>query len=231
MKIVQEDKNFLVINKDAGLATQTAKLGEKDLFSEVKNYMVQNGEKGDPYLAIINRLDQPVEGLVLFAKNKESASSLSAQLNAGKMDKKYLAVVYREVKERTGQLTDYMIKNRMTNLSEIVTSKNKDAKKAELVYNVICSCNGSTLVEIKLLTGRHHQIRVQFSHLGFPLLGDLKYGSKESIAYGREKGIRVIALCAYKLSFYYPGTEKMVTYQIEPNHQIIREMYRGEVID
>lgn len=231
MKIVQEDKNFLVIYKDAGLATQTAKLGEKDLFSEVKNYLVQNGAKGDPYLAIINRLDQPVEGLVLFAKNKESASSLSAQLNAGKMDKKYLAVVYGEVKERKRQLTDYMIKNKMTNLSEIVISKNKDAKKAELVYNVICSCNGSTLVEIKLLTGRHHQIRVQFSYLGFPLLGDLKYGSKESIAYGREKGTRVIALCAYKLSFYYPGTEKMVTCQIEPNHQIIREMYRGEVID
>ena len=228
MKIVQEDKNFLVVYKDAGLATQTAKLEEKDLFSEVKNYLVQNGAKGDPYLAIINRLDQPVEGLVLFAKNKESASNLSAQINARKMDKKYFAVVYGEVKERTGQLTDYMIKNRMTNLSEIATSKNKDAKKAELVYNVICSCNGSTLVEIKLLTGRHHQIRVQFSHLGFPLLGDLKYGSKESIAYGREKGIRVIALCAYKLSFYYPGTEKMASYQIEPNHQIIREMYGGK---
>ena len=231
MKTVQEDKNFLVVYKDAGLATQTAKLGEKDLFSEVKNYLVQNGAKGDPYLAIINRLDQPVEGLVLFAKNKESASNLSAQLNAGKMDKKYLAIVYGEVKQSTGQLTDYMIKNRMTNLSEIATSKNKDAKKAELVYNVVYSYNGSTLVEIKLLTGRHHQIRVQFSHLGFPLLGDLKYGSKDSIAYGREKGIRVIALCAYKLSFYYPGTEKMVTYQIEPNHQIIREMYRGKVID
>ena len=231
MQIIQEDKNLLVVYKEAGLATQTAKLGEKDLISEVKNYLVQSGEKGDPYVAVINRLDQPVEGLVLLAKNKESASNLSAQLNTGKIDKMYLAVVYGEVMESTGQLTDYMKMNKKTNLSEIVTSKNKDAKKAELVYNVIYSCNGSNLVEIKLLTGRHHQIRVQFSHLGFPLLGDLKYGSKESIAYGREKGIRVIALCAYKLSFYYPGTEKMVTYQIEPNHPTIREMYRGKAID
>ena len=231
MQIIQEDKNLLVVYKEAGLATQTAKLGEKDLISEVKNYLVQSGEKGDPYVAVINRLDQPVEGLVLLAKNKESASNLSAQLNAGKIDKMYLAVVYGEVMESTGQLTDYMKMNKKTNLSEIVTSKNKDAKKAELVYNVIYSCNGSNLVEIKLLTGRHHQIRVQFSHLGFPLLGDLKYGSRESIAYGREKGIRVIALCAYKLSFYYPGTEKIVTYQIEPNHPTIREMYRGKAID
>lgn len=211
MKIVQEDKNILVVYKEAGLATQTAKLGEKDLFSEVKNYLVQNGEKGDPYLAIINRLDQPVEGLVLFARNKESASNLSAQLNAGKMDKKYLAVVYGEVKESTGQLTNYMIKSRMTNLSEIVTCKNKDAKKAELVYNVNCSCNGSTLVEIKLLTGRHHQIRVQLSSAGYPIYGDMRYGDGP-------KGH--IALFAYSLGFIHPVTQKPMVFECDPDYTI-----------
>ncbi len=230
MQIIQEDKNFIVVYKEAGLASQTAKLGEKDLLSEVKNYLVQRGAKNDPYLAIINRLDQPVEGLVLLARNKKAAAQLSAELNENKIEKSYLAIVHGELKDRSGQLIDYVTKSKTTNLSEVVSDKNKDAKRAELIYNTVCSYDGNTLVEIRLLTGRHHQIRVQFSHLGYPLLGDKKYGTEKSITYVREHNIRMVALCAYKLSFYYPGTEKLLTYQIEPHHTLIQKM-RGNNVD
>ena len=182
MKIVYEDKDQIVIHKPAGVATQTARLGEKDLVSEVKNYIAKESGSNNPYVAVINRLDQPVEGIVLFAKNAKVAAALTSQMQDGSMQKFYYAVVAGHMDMPEGTLIDYMEKDTRSNLSRVVSEASKNAKKAILSYEVKANLEKMQFLQIQLLTGRHHQIRVQFSHRKHPLIGDTKYGSSESIA-------------------------------------------------
>jgi len=234
IKIIYEDKYIIAVHKPAGLATQTKKLGEKDLFSQVKNYL--NGA----YVGIINRLDQPVEGIVLMAKDSQSAALLSEQIQNGKTDKYYKALVYitntideeATISNSTNNnlvigkgpvlLTDYMKKDPASNLSQICDPADPDAKEARLEYTVVditqnanTSTRSSTrattaTLDIHLLTGRHHQIRLQLSNAGMPILGDSKYGSTESRIYSRENRIRTVQLCAYKYAFTHPKTHERV---------------------
>lgn len=228
MKIIHEEKDYILVHKEAFLATQTAKLGEMDLYSKVKNYLVEQYQDKDPYLAVINRLDQPVEGIVLFAKNAKTAANLSAQLQNNKIEKKYLAVIYGVPEKTEGQVINFIRKNPKTNLSEIVSEKIKDSKKAVLSYSIRTHTQLETLLEINLQTGRHHQIRVQLSHMGYPILGDLKYGIPESIEFSRQQSIKKIALCAYKIAFLHPVTNEKKEYEIIPIHEEIQKMLQGE---
>jgi len=212
LSIIDENKDYIVIHKPAGLATQTARLGEKDLVSEIANYFHQKSEKST--VSVINRLDQPVEGLVLIAKNEKAAAALSKQLAEKRIEKYYHATVFGHLKEQEGTLEDYLVKDARTNLSKVADKGNKQAKKAVLEYKVISSDDRTDTVDIHLITGRHHQIRVQFSHAGCPLTGDRKYGSKESVEYSNSKGIKAVSLKAYKMSLYDLRTGKMVTYTI-----------------
>ena len=111
MKIVYEDKDQIVVHKPAGVATQTARLGERDLISELKNHLATSSGSTNPYVAVINRLDQPVEGIVLFAKNAKAAAALSAQMQNGNMQKYYLAVVYGNMDVPKDTLVDYLQKD------------------------------------------------------------------------------------------------------------------------
>lgn len=213
MKILYEDQDIIAVHKNSGLATQTSKIGEKDLYSEVKNYL-----KGG-YAGIINRLDQPVEGVVIFAKNKKSAGMLEEQIKHGDTNKFYHATVYvpNEKKLLTNDavsLENYMRKKVGTNLSEICGKEDKDAKLAKLEYIVMSTNQGSAKLDIHLLTGRHHQIRLQLSNSGFPILGDLKYGTEESISYSKDNGIKSVALCAYRYEFIHPSTNKKMSISI-----------------
>lgn len=224
MKIVYEDKDQIVIHKPAGLATQTARLGEKDLVSEVKNHISKEQKTANPYVAVINRLDQPVEGIVLFAKNAKAAAALTAQMQDGTMQKYYYAVVCGHMENSKGRLTDYLEKDSRSNLSRVTTSDSKMAKKAELDYEVFKETEKLQFVKIHLLTGRHHQIRVQFSHKGNPLIGDTKYGTPESMTLGRELFVRTPALCACCLEWAHPITGKELSVHIKPEHPLLKEL-------
>ena len=184
LEYIFEDKDIIVCHKPAGMATEGARAGQMDLVSSVRNYLARkDGSKSSkpPYVGTVYRLDQPVEGVVVVCKTKQAASDLARQIKEHKTDKYYYAVCYGVVPEEKGHLSDYLIRNLDTGLAE-VTENTADAKKAELDYEVVWRKKGCTLLRIKLLTGRFHQIRVQMAHMGFPIVGDQKYGNAESMA-------------------------------------------------
>ena len=224
MKILLEDKDQIAVYKPAGLATQTARLGEKDLVSEVKNYLNKEKKIKDPYLAVINRLDQPVEGIVLFAKNQKAAANLSAQLQNGVMQKYYYAAIYGHMDATKDCLTDYLVKESRSNLSKVVMANVPEAKKAILDYEVVATKEKYQVVKIHLITGRHHQIRVQFSHSGHSLIGDTKYGSPESVDLGKSLFVRTPALCAYCLEWQQPMDKKKISICVQPMHPLLTQI-------
>ncbi len=231
-QIVYEDEAVLVIRKPAGLATESAGIGRKDVVSELKNYVAKKNPGKMPYLGIVHRLDQPVEGLLVFAKTKKAAENLTAQLGKGTLKKEYLAVVCGKVPENTGRLVDYLAKEKgmavVKNAADAKTEKDVDAqagkaadpqaKKAVLTYTKKAETEKFTLLAVQIETGRFHQIRAQLSHAGFPILGDEKYGSEESKELSREKKIRFTALCAASLSFRHPVTGKFMAFTQAPQN-------------
>lgn len=215
-QIVYEDEAVLVIRKPAGLATESAGIGRKDVVSELKNYVAKKNPGKMPYLGIVHRLDQPVEGLLVFAKTKKAAENLTAQLGKGTLKKEYLAVVCGKVPENTGRLVDYLIK--VNGMAVVKDAADAQAKKAVLTYTKKAETEKFTLLAVQIETGRFHQIRAQLSHAGFPILGDEKYGSEESKELSREKKIRFTALCAASLSFRHPVTGKFMAFTQAPQN-------------
>ena len=211
--ILYEDKEILVCRKTAGMPVQAAKIGTMDMESALKNYLAQKTPGKIPYLGVVHRLDQPVEGILVFAKTSEAAGNLSKQMMAGGAGKYYLAVTEGKAKSSEGTLTDYLKKNGKANMSQVVSANTPGAKKAILHYKVLDQqeINGKsrTFLKIRLETGRHHQIRVQMSGMGCPILGDVKYG-------GEEKARGQIALCASSLTFVHPKTKKQMQFEIPP---------------
>lgn len=215
--ILYEDEAILVVYKPAGIATQTSRVGQQDMVSELKNYLATK-ERKEPYLGLVHRLDQPVSGVLVFAKNKNAASSLSTQITNGVMKKYYYTLIYGVPINEKGQLVNYLYKDGRENLSFIVDETFPDGKKAVLNYRhkttlmVLENNEEVSLMEIELITGRHHQIRAQMSHAGMPLLGDSKYGSAKSKELSRMIGCKNVALCAYKISFKHPVTGERKTF-------------------
>ena len=216
--IKYEDDAILVIHKPAGIATETARLGQADIVSELKNYLKSKG-KGT-YLGMIHRLDQPVEGLLVFAKTPEAAKALTKQLENGTLKKSYTALVLKNEgnAERQGELEDYLLKDARTNLSKVVTANTQGAKKAKLSWKLLHDIEKEevaySLIEVEIFTGRHHQIRVQMSHAGMPLLGDSKYGNETSREITEKLGIRHTALLANRLSVIHPVTKERMQFEI-----------------
>lgn len=202
-QIIYEDKNIIVFHKPAGMLVQSDRSFDVDVVSSLMTYLAEKGEK--PEIFVINRLDRPVSGLVLLAKNKKFAAALSQELQNGAINKEYYAVVCGSMPQKKGMLTDYLLKDARNNISEVVDSKIKGAKEAKLEYEVISSknipWNGGmqevSLVKIHLITGRHHQIRVQFASRGVPLLGDARYNKQQE----NRGGWQNISLCSCKLEF------------------------------
>ena len=245
--ILYEDDKLLVCVKPAGIAVQTKRMGEQDMESLLRNYLAAKGET--PFIGIIHRLDQPVEGVMVFGKTKEATAELNRQMQKNGFGKYYLTVVYGKAEPKEGQLIDFLKKDGRSNTSSVVKQGTADAQRAALTYRVLeCStlddrddrdgrdgkaasgagtADGTSekteaaeeisLLEVKLETGRHHQIRVQMSHHGWPLVGDRKYGRKnESLP-----GMRSIplALCSYRLEFLHPTSKKKMQFQITPEGQ------------
>lgn len=232
-RIIYEDESVLVVYKPAGLATQTARVGQADVVSELQNYLYSKS-KGVPYLGIVHRLDQPVEGVLVFAKDKLSAGRLSAQLLEGTLNKQYYAVVHGAPEQETGELVDYLVKDGRTQLTKVVTGQSKvpdgdervgncEGQKAILQYYVrgqLSTAEPISLLDIHIDTGRFHQIRAQLAHAKLPILGDSKYGTADSMDISRRFYVKNVALCAYQIAFRHPVTKKKMEYTITPEAEI-----------
>jgi 23S rRNA pseudouridine1911/1915/1917 synthase len=218
LRIIYEDKYIIVLHKPAGVATQTKNVAESDLCSYVKNYL--NGG----YVGLINRLDRQVEGLVLMAKSSSMAAILNRELTEHKMEKSYRARVYIDnansnvITDSYVRLSDYIEVDKTKNMSRICDKTVVGGKKGELEYKMTDIETEDEYyiadVDIRLLTGRHHQIRLQLSNIGMPILGDLKYGSDKSVKYSKVHGMTDIQLCAYKLKFIHPSNGVELTFAI-----------------
>ncbi len=211
--IVYEDAQLLICQKPPGLAVQSASLGKKDLESIIRNRLSDEGKNANPYLGVIHRLDQPVQGLVAFAKEAKAAALLSEQARDGRMKKYYLAVTDGIPAAQEGTLVNWLQKDGRTNCSKVVPSSAKGAKKASLHYRVLAEKDGRALLEIELHTGRHHQIRVQMAASGTPLAGDMKYNA------AAEKG-QGIGLCAHRLALYHPQNGKKMEFSCQPQGSV-----------
>ena len=215
IQIRYEDDDIIVCYKPSGVPVQTSKLGVRDMVSYLKQYLYKKQEvKAEPYLAVIHRLDQPVEGLLVFAKNPFAAKELNRVMQQFGFGKYYKATLCGVPEKRQGRLENYLKKDAKTNTSCVVSEKDKDAKKAILFYEVeeVYEEEGKTYtkVKIQLETGRHHQIRVQMAHMGCPLLGDTKYNAAE-----QGPGWKTIALCAYRLEIVHPRTKEKMIFELE----------------
>lgn len=235
-RILYEDKDIIVCHKPAGIATQTARVGQRDMVSEITAYLVKEGKepllvKGPksagqkPYVGVVHRLDQPVEGILVFARNRAAAAELSRQITEERMEKDYYAVVCGQNIPTEGELVDYLTKDGRTNLSKVVPKEVKGAKEARLRFCVLQyqemeSFEGrmcrTALVKIHLQTGRHHQIRVQMANAGLSLLGDRKYADTEAVRLSEQMGAREIALCAGRVAFYHPLTGEKKVFTVMP---------------
>ena len=211
LRILHEDEHVIVCYKPAGIATQTAKMGSQDMESLLKNYLYKK-ERKMPYIAVIHRLDQPVEGVLVFAKTPFAAKELNKGLQGAGFGKYYKAVVCGIPKEQKATLEDYLVKDGKTNSSRVAAKDEAEAKKAVLAYEVLKQTEDKSLLKIKLETGRHHQIRVQMAHMGCPIWGDTKYNTGENV----DKSWKNIALCAYHLEFVHPKTKKKMVFEVEP---------------
>ncbi len=290
LEILYEDNDIILCRKPAGVATQTKRLGQQDMESLLKNYRAKKGEQ--PYIGVVHRLDQPVEGIMVFAKNPKATAKLSKQIQEHMIGKYYYAVSAFAPAEAEGMLEDYLVTDKKANYTSVVNAveseKNSvtecvvsveapadcklpaDAKKAVLEYKVLerkalecktlehkvlerkapeCkklehkvlgrkallsqqgeesqgdmqACDIAVLFDIKLHTGRQHQIRVQMAHMGCPLIGDEKYGRmtayEDEVAQSGRSGKKEksqLALCSYRLEFTHPTTGKRMDFSIQP---------------
>ncbi len=213
MEVLFEDDSILVVNKPGGIATQSKGVAAKDLESECRKYRKIKGEA--PEIYVVHRLDQPVSGILVFAKTSEAAGRLSKGMQSDDFSKDYRAVVYKGVdKIPGGTLRDYLLKDARTNMSSVVPKGTKNAKEAVLDYSLVSEDEETATLSVHLHTGRHHQIRVQLSNAGFPILGDQKYGSKESLDLSVKREIKNVCLTACHLEFKHPKTGKLMTFDL-----------------
>ena len=207
-QILYEDNHLLVVVKPANMPVCPDSSKDEDLLTILKNYLKEKYHKpGNVYLGLIHRLDRPVTGIMVFAKTSKAAERLTKQIQEKKITKTYYAVVYGKLKNND-TLNDYLIKDEKNNTSYITTKEK--GKLSTLTYQVVKTVDNLNLVKINLLTGRHHQIRVQFSSRNNPLYGDHKY---KPFVKSNDKSN--IALIAKTLSFYHPTTLKLLTFDID----------------
>ena len=180
-QILYEDNHLIIVNKRPSQIVQGDKTGDEPLNEILKKYIKEKSKKpGDVFLGVVHRLDRPVSGIVLFARTSKALSRLNEMLKNHEIKKIYWAVVKNPPPEKSSHLVHYLSRDEQKNKSFVASERNKDAKRAELKYQLLNSSNNYHLIEIELLTGRHHQIRAQLAHIGCPIKGDLKYGFPRS---------------------------------------------------
>lgn len=211
LNVIYEDNHIIVVEKPAGVPTQSDYTKDEDMYNIVREYLKEKYNKpGQAFVGIVHRLDRPVGGVMVFAKTSKGASRLSEQIRNRSFTKIYLAEVYGHMKVKKGSLENYLLKNEKKNMSFISDKDIEGAKLAKLDYEVIEEKEKTSIVKILLHTGRHHQIRVQFSNIGYPLVGDNKYGKPE-------KGRSDVHLWAYCIEFKHPTKDEIMSFSIKPS--------------
>jgi len=216
LNIIYEDKHILCMVKPQGVPSQSDKTNDDDLMTEGIKYL--SAKESNPYLGLIQRLDRPVGGVIVYAKNEFANKELSKQVQLRQTQKEYLAVVCGKPENEKAVLEDYLKKLKTINMSKITTADDKLGKIAKLEYEALGTVETKeygllTLLKIKLYTGRHHQIRVQLSNAGIPIWGDNKYNK----VFVKKKEFTQIALWSYKFGFKHPKTKEYKEFTASPN--------------
>ena len=209
LKVLYEDNHVIVVVKKENVLSQADSTNDVDLLSLVKNYIKEKYKKpGNVYIGLVHRLDRPVGGVMVFARTSKAAKRLNEQIKNHDVKKEYLALLDGILKKKKGTLKNYLLKDEQKKISKVVNKDTPNSKYAELNYEVIDYVDNKTLVKVELITGRHHQIRLQFSNIGYPIYGDQKYGRRN-----KDEQIR---LFAYKLSFIHPVTKEKMNFKYIP---------------
>ena len=208
--ILHEDNHIIVVLKPQNVPSCEDASKDQDMLSIIKEYIrVTYNKQGNVYLGLIHRLDRPTGGVMVFAKSSKAASRLSEQLRDGDFEKRYFAVLVGKPKEEKATLTHYMKKNSVNNMVYVCPPTVEGAKFAELEYSLVDYKEGLSLVDVRLHTGRSHQIRVQMNAIGTPVYGDMRYGGVKA-----KKGY--LALWAYYLSFTHPVSKEKMVFRVQP---------------
>lgn len=203
---VYEDNHIIIVSKKSGEIVQGDKTGDIPLSETVKTYLKDKYKKeGNVFLGVVHRLDRPVSGLVVFAKTSKALSRLNMMFSKGEVHKTYWAITQKEPEIPEQTLTNWIVRNEKQNKSYVYDHEVPNSKKAVLRYKVIGHSNRYCLLEVILMTGRHHQIRCQLAHIGCPIKGDLKYGAKRSNPGGG------IDLLAHQIEFIHPVSQKPIS--------------------
>ena len=205
MKVVYEDNHIIIVSKDSGEIVQGDKTGDEPLSETVKRYIKTKYDKpGNVFLGVVHRLDRPVSGLVVFAKTSKALSRLNDMFRNGDVHKTYWAVTHGYPPAEEDTITHWIVCNEKQNKSYAYDHEVPCSKKAVLHYHVIGRTDNYTLIEVRLLTGRHHQIRCQLSKIGCPIKGDLKYGARRSNPDGG------ISLLSRRVEFVHPVSKQNI---------------------
>lgn len=208
--IIYEDNHIIVVLKPQGVPTCGDESGDDSLLDAVRRYLKVTYEKpGNVYVGLIHRLDRPTGGVMVFAKTSKGASRLAEQMRGGDFEKKYLTVLVGAPKEPQAKLVNYLKKNPVNNMVYLCPQTTDGAKMASLEYRVLEEKGGLCLTEVRLHTGRTHQIRVQMAGIGHPVYGDMRYGGENAKKGG-------LALWAYSLSFTHPVTKERMRFMVQP---------------
>ena len=211
MDIVYEDNHLIIVNKSAGELSQSDYTKDLSLVDKVKNYIKTKYKKpGNVYLGLVNRLDRPTSGLVIFSKTSKSLARMNKLLKERKIKKIYHAVTEKSPNPKKGTLINFLKKNQIKNKSFIVNENELKSKKAILHYTLIKKLKNFFLIEIMLETGRHHQIRSQLANIGCVIKGDVKYGAKRA---NKDKSI---CLHAKNIEFIHPITKSKISLDANP---------------
>lgn len=209
VNVLYEDNHLLVVVKPYGVPSQADETGDADMLTLGKAYIAQKYNKpGNVYLGLVHRLDRPTGGVMVFARTSKAAARLAAQMQSGAFEKTYLAVLTALPPQSEGALWHDITKDERTHTAHVWDQPVAGAKKAGLDYKVLAERSGLYLVRVKLLTGRFHQIRAQFAHVGAAVYGDMKYGERRVKA--------PLALFASALSLSHPTTGERLTFEAKP---------------
>ncbi|WP_299367414.1 RluA family pseudouridine synthase [uncultured Porphyromonas sp.] len=205
LQILYEDNHLLIVNKPAGMLVQGDSTGDTPLSELVEHYLIDKYDKpGRAFVGVTHRIDRPTSGAVLFAKTSKALARLNAMFQRREIHKVYHAVVCGAFPQKAGEAKDLLYRNRKQNKSYVVREPHAEAKRAWLTYERLAVGDRYSLLAVTLHTGRHHQIRTQLSHMGYPIKGDLKYGAPRS---NKDGGI---SLHARILSFEHPVSHEQI---------------------
>lgn len=214
IEIIFEDNHIICVNKPCNVPVMSDKSKDDDMLLLVKAYIKKKYNKPyNVFLGLLHRLDRPVGGIMVFAKTSKAASRISEQIRNKQFIKTYYCIVKGILKEKNGTLNNYLYKDKKENKSYVVSSSNKNSKLAKLEYSVLKEKDDYSLLKVNLITGRHHQIRVQLANIGYAIYGDQKYSNIN-------KKVQ-IALFAYELSFIHPIKKEIVTYNCKPDYTTV----------